>query len=255
MKYVAVKNFEKHQHYKGRTPPWIKLYNDILDDYAFLSLPEATQRHLMLIWLIASRHHNRIPNDAGYIARAIHAQSKVNLPAILASGWLYETDEPPAENASKIASKSGTKHPQNAPPEVEEEIEAEKEEDSTHPVEQLREMFPRVSECLPPDPSRTAAYADPLLELMKRVKVPLPYVAEMDSALDGIRGYSLTPAEVRTAVIDFLANNATPNMKLFRRYLQEAREKPRSTANGNGHRMTPGEQTKANLRAALGGAR
>src|SRR5690606_19747530 len=33
--YLTVKNFERFQHYKDRNPPWIKLYNDLLDDYEF----------------------------------------------------------------------------------------------------------------------------------------------------------------------------------------------------------------------------
>ena len=61
---LSVKNFEQYQHYKDRKPPWIKLYNDVLDDYAFEVMPDASKAHLMLIWLLASRTDNRIPNDA-----------------------------------------------------------------------------------------------------------------------------------------------------------------------------------------------
>lgn len=39
--FLRVKNFDRFQHYKDRTPPWIKLYNDLLDDYDFSCLPDA----------------------------------------------------------------------------------------------------------------------------------------------------------------------------------------------------------------------
>jgi len=33
MQFLAVKNFERFQHYKDRNPPWIKLHAAVLDDY------------------------------------------------------------------------------------------------------------------------------------------------------------------------------------------------------------------------------
>lgn len=92
VKFIAVKNFDAYQHYKNRVPPWIKLYNTLLDDYAFLQLSDASRSHLMLLWLVASRHKNRIPYDAKYIAGAIHARGKVDLAGLIASGFLSVVD-------------------------------------------------------------------------------------------------------------------------------------------------------------------
>ncbi len=64
MKTFSVKNFERFQHYKDRSPPWIKLYNELLDDYSFACLDDAAKFHLIAIWLLASRTDNRIPYDA-----------------------------------------------------------------------------------------------------------------------------------------------------------------------------------------------
>ena len=61
MRYFRVKNFERFQHYKDRSPPWIKLYNDLLDDYAFTCLQDASKLHQILIWLVASRTGNKLP--------------------------------------------------------------------------------------------------------------------------------------------------------------------------------------------------
>lgn len=87
---LSVKNFERYQHYKDRTPPWIKLYNDLLDDYEFSVLPDASKAHLMLIWLLASRSQNQIPYDARWIANKIGATEPVDLDVLLKSGFLIE---------------------------------------------------------------------------------------------------------------------------------------------------------------------
>lgn len=86
----AVKNFDRFQHYKDRSPPWIKLYNDLLDDYGFGALPDASKFHLIAIWLLASRYNNEIPYDAAWVARRINAASKVDLDGLAESGFIYE---------------------------------------------------------------------------------------------------------------------------------------------------------------------
>lgn len=93
MKYLRVKNFDRYQHYKDRSPPWIKLYNDLLDDYEYCQLPDASKAHLVAIWLLASRSNNRVPCDAAWIAKKISASEKVNLQKLVDSGMLEEIDE------------------------------------------------------------------------------------------------------------------------------------------------------------------
>ena len=45
--YFSVRNWDEFQHYKDRDPTWIKLYNRLLDDYAFGLLPDADVRAFM----------------------------------------------------------------------------------------------------------------------------------------------------------------------------------------------------------------
>jgi len=94
----SVKNFERFQHYKDRSPPWIKLYNELLDDYAFGLLPDASKLHLVAIWLLASRSNNRIPHDSVWIAKRISATEKVDLELLRVSGFIEVQDAgmPPA---------------------------------------------------------------------------------------------------------------------------------------------------------------
>lgn len=52
------KNWERFQHYKHRSPPWIKLHRDILDDFDWWSLPVASRAIAPCLWLLASCEEN-----------------------------------------------------------------------------------------------------------------------------------------------------------------------------------------------------
>jgi hypothetical protein len=99
----SVKNFEKFQHYKDRSPPWIKLYNELLDDYQFACLQDASKLHLIMIWLLASRSDNRLPYDPAWVAKRINATAKVDLDALARSGFLIVNQplQSPEQDASK----------------------------------------------------------------------------------------------------------------------------------------------------------
>jgi len=81
--YISIKNWSSFQHYKDRTPPWIKLYNELLDRYHFMQLTSAQKWHLMGLWLMASKHDNKIPNDLDWIKQEIGATEKVRLDPIM----------------------------------------------------------------------------------------------------------------------------------------------------------------------------
>jgi hypothetical protein len=49
-----VKNWAEFQHYKDRSPPWIKLHRGLLDDFNFTSLPLASKALAPLLWLLAA---------------------------------------------------------------------------------------------------------------------------------------------------------------------------------------------------------
>jgi hypothetical protein len=88
----SVRNFERFQHYKDRSPPWIKLYNELLDDYEFGRLPDASKFHLVAIWLLASRSENKIPFDPVWVAKRIDANQPVDLSLLAARGFIV-TDQ------------------------------------------------------------------------------------------------------------------------------------------------------------------
>jgi len=86
--FLRVRSLAKYQHYRDRNPPWVKLHRELLEDYDFEQLPDATKAHAMLLLLLASRLGNEIPNDPDWIARKIGARSKVDIAKLLQARFL-----------------------------------------------------------------------------------------------------------------------------------------------------------------------
>lgn len=57
---LRVKKWESFQHYKDRSPPWIKLHHELLDDRSFQRLPDASRALAHCLWLIASESKDGI---------------------------------------------------------------------------------------------------------------------------------------------------------------------------------------------------
>lgn len=54
------KNWSNFQHYKKRTPPWIKLHRTLLDDFHYQRLPVASKALAPMLWLVASEYDDGI---------------------------------------------------------------------------------------------------------------------------------------------------------------------------------------------------
>ncbi len=119
MRYLTVTNFERFQHYRDRAPTWIKLYNSILDDYAFVALPEAARAQLMLLWLVASRHDNRIPYDEAFIREQLHVRSRLHLGTLIEAGFVAVVEQDASTTLARPGRDVGTvlaRAEQDAPP-------------------------------------------------------------------------------------------------------------------------------------------
>lgn len=62
MTTIAVKNWEKFQHYADRDPTWIKLYRDVLTTEAWVLGTDVSRLLQIAITLLAARYKNSIPN-------------------------------------------------------------------------------------------------------------------------------------------------------------------------------------------------
>lgn len=68
-KIIRPKNWCEFQHYKDRSPIWIKLHKRLLDDYEFQNLPVASRALAPMLWLLASEYDNGdIPGDTRKLA-------------------------------------------------------------------------------------------------------------------------------------------------------------------------------------------
>jgi len=55
---IAVRNWQRFQHYKDRSPPWIKLYRSLMDNPDWARLEDSAARLLVELWLLASEYEN-----------------------------------------------------------------------------------------------------------------------------------------------------------------------------------------------------
>lgn len=98
-RWFKIVGIERMQHYRDRNPPWVKLHTELLDSYAFGSLPDATKAHAMGLILLAARNGNKLPWDSCWIGQRLQATAPVDLNALLAAGWIELIDDT-AEHAS-----------------------------------------------------------------------------------------------------------------------------------------------------------
>ena len=101
MKILIVANWGKFQHYRNRNPPWIKFHTSLLDDYDFQRLPGDAKWQLLLLWLVAARQNNRIPDDREWLASLFHVtEEELQIDLLVDRGWL---ERRPAPNDSSEA--------------------------------------------------------------------------------------------------------------------------------------------------------
>ena len=88
---AKVKGWEDHQHYKDRTPPWIKLHRGLLDDFEFHRLPVASRALAPMLWLLASENEGIVDCDPAFISfrlRMSEAEASSAVKPLIDNGWL-----------------------------------------------------------------------------------------------------------------------------------------------------------------------
>lgn len=88
MNSISIKNWEKYQHYSKRNPPWIKLYNSLLDDYEYTRLQDASKLLLISLFMLASRCDNEIPADPEWIQQKGMLLGDVDLRPLISAGFI-----------------------------------------------------------------------------------------------------------------------------------------------------------------------
>lgn len=74
---MRVKNWHEFQHYKDRSPTWVKLHKRLLDDYEFQCLPVDSRALAPMLWLLASESVNgEFDADLSKLAFRLHRTEK-----------------------------------------------------------------------------------------------------------------------------------------------------------------------------------
>ena len=103
---ITPKNWKSFQHYKERTPQWIKLHKGLLTDFTFNRLPLASRALAPMLWLLASEYdEGEITASLEEIAFRVHVSEKD----------LVEAITPLIDSGFFISSEVLAKPEQNAP--------------------------------------------------------------------------------------------------------------------------------------------
>jgi hypothetical protein len=109
---MNIKNWKRHQHYKNRTPPWIKLHREILDDPKFVFMDPSEFKVLILCWLIASETDDGSLPASDVLAFRLRLASNVLadcVSSLCAKGLVVDASNQPSpckQDASNVLAQS-----------------------------------------------------------------------------------------------------------------------------------------------------
>lgn len=91
--FIRVRNWEKFQHYKDRSAPWIKLYRDMMDSALWVMSSDASKLLAMCTMFLAVRNDNKIPLDIPYIRRVCHLETDPDFSDLIKHQFIEIIDE------------------------------------------------------------------------------------------------------------------------------------------------------------------
>lgn len=94
---MLVTNWDKWQTFrKDRgTPPWIKVYRNLLSNEQWVELTDSEKGQLVSIWLLAADKKGHVPDNPKIIQRMAMLNSTPNISKFIELGFLTTTRQPP----------------------------------------------------------------------------------------------------------------------------------------------------------------
>lgn len=92
---IRIKNWGEHQHFKDRSPPWIKVHREIINDVEWHELSGDDAKLLISLWLIASEDKElsgKLPDIKNLCFRLRIKETQLNQALIRLSHWLIQDD-------------------------------------------------------------------------------------------------------------------------------------------------------------------
>ena len=92
---ITPKNWNEFQHYKDRSPAWIKLHRGLLDNFDFHRLPVASRALAPMLWLLASEyedgHITASIDELAFRFRVSPAELRSALKPLIDSGFFLDS--------------------------------------------------------------------------------------------------------------------------------------------------------------------
>ncbi len=93
MAFYRIVKWETYQHYKDRSPPWIKLHRDILASRTWVGASNETRVLAIASMVLAAATNNRIPADPDYIRRVAYLDTIPDFAPLVKLGFLEIIEE------------------------------------------------------------------------------------------------------------------------------------------------------------------
>lgn len=88
MALYRIVEWEQYQHYRDRSPPWIKLHRGTLTSRTWVTLDDAGRVLAVACMLIAADTGNEIPTDPAYIRRRAYLDHDPDFAPLVAVGFI-----------------------------------------------------------------------------------------------------------------------------------------------------------------------
>ena len=91
--FIRIVNWAKMQHYKDRSPPWIKLHRELLTSETWVSSSNDDRVLAIAIMMLAADTDNLIPANPRFIQRRAYLDSPPDLAGLIALNFIEIIEE------------------------------------------------------------------------------------------------------------------------------------------------------------------
>lgn len=104
MGFIRIKKWADFQHYRHRSPPWVKLHRALLTSDTWVLSSAETRSLIITLILLAGDFENKIPVKYDFIKRVGFLEKEVDLAPLIDVGFIELFEENPESASSSIES-------------------------------------------------------------------------------------------------------------------------------------------------------
>ena len=134
MKYITIEHWQRHQHYKDRRPPWIKLEIEIIEEFdadgnfkKFHPMPDDAKLTFICLLCLRAHFNGKIPfKNENWLKNKLGIK-RINLQPLVNAGYISIDSNNGANPAQKCSTNVKSDTPEG-------EREREREGEDTHKI-------------------------------------------------------------------------------------------------------------------------